>query len=73
MKFSDQYQYEVNTDLRELEQVLKELWLKNQERSLDKPHDLDATATATAMIIIATILSAAKSPTIFVGNSFKRI
>lgn len=63
MKFSDQYQYEVNTDLRELEQVLKELWLKNQERSLDKPHDLEYVrdillqASAKSSNFFPTILS----------------
>lgn len=41
MKFADHYQYEVNTDLKELERVFKELWLEHPERSLDKPHDME--------------------------------
>lgn len=41
MRFCDSYQYEINTELRELEQVLKSLYLQYPDRSLDKPHDLD--------------------------------
>ena len=41
MKFSDHYQYEVNTELKELELIFKELWLEHPRRNLEKPHDLE--------------------------------
>lgn len=41
MRFYDSYSYEINTDLRELEQVLKALYLENRERELEKPHTME--------------------------------
>lgn len=41
MKFFDDSQYEINTELKELERVFKKLYLENPERDLEKPHETD--------------------------------
>lgn len=38
MKFYDTYQYEVNTNLNQSEEILKELYLQYPERNLELPH-----------------------------------
>lgn len=41
MKFSNSNRITLNTDLKELEQVFKDLFLKYPKRSLDLPHNLE--------------------------------
>ena len=40
MRFYDAYEYEIDTNLCETEQRLKDLYFENQDRHLEKPHDI---------------------------------
>ena len=40
MRFYDAYEYEIDTNLCKTEQRLKDLYFKNQDRHLEKPHDI---------------------------------
>ena len=42
MRFYDAYEYEIDTNLCKTEQRLKDLYFKNQDRHLEKPHDIIA-------------------------------
>lgn len=40
MRFYDAYEYEIDTNLCKTEQRLKDLYFENQDRHLEKPHDI---------------------------------
>ena len=40
MRFYDAYEYEIDTSLCKTEKRLKDLYFENQDRHLEKPHDI---------------------------------